>query len=297
MPYRQHASSQRHTVTRHLQWFGGKSNISKTAPPRKSQPTSTRSQPVASSQSTNTAATSQNTVVQNNLLHLMACVHDKGPIKILLQDRIQDVATDRALIQFLRNQYRRHRSRLRSLFSLKCVQGIHFVRFHLPLGDSVIIIPHDTACVTGTASTTACACLPPLARVSPPGASEYLCSPVPPKTFPPIPPEYLLAFFTCAKEPHPASKWMVEQSPKRSWGELFGSAEQPAEGWGIYYKEGWNQKVIARVVLVLLVASLVFGAVWTRVTGDLQGGFGVAAWIVGIGGAGLGVLVMLVDGL
>jgi len=90
---------------------------------------------------------------------------------------------------------------------------------------------------------------------------------------------------------------MIEQFPKRSWGELFGAAEQPAEGWGIYYKEGWDPKIIARVVLGLLMASLVFGAVWTSVRGDVQGGFGVAAWIVGVGGAGLGVLVTSVDGL
>ncbi|KAJ8114613.1 hypothetical protein OPT61_g3548 [Boeremia exigua] len=292
-PYRNNSSNQQYTGSRHLRWFGSGSRLcsQNNQPPTQPSPT----QPSPSTASTNTSTTQQDGTTEDALLHLMACVDDEGADKILLQDRIQNITTDRALIQFLRNQYRRHRSRLRSFLSLRCVQGIHFVKFYLPLGDSVIIIPHDTTCAPTGLST--CECLPPRDRVEPPATAEYKCRPVPPKTFPPIPPEYLLSFFTCRKQPHEASRWMVEQFPKRSRGELFGGAEQPAEGWGIYYKEGWDPKMIARFVLGLLLVSMVFGVVWTVEKADIQGAFGVASWIVGVGGALLAVLVTSVNSL
>ena len=86
------------------------------------------------------------------------------------------------------------------------------------------------------------------------------------------------------------SRWIVEQLPKRKWGELFGKPEQPAEGWGIYYKEGWDTELIAIVVFLLLSASLLFSVLWTALRDDIQGAFGVGSWMVGIGGALLAVI-------
>lgn len=80
-----------------------------------------------------TCPSSQGSSSQRQMLHLMACMHNKRSSKVLQQDRIEEIATDCELIQFLRRQYRKRRSRLRSFFSLKTVQGIHFVKFHLPM--------------------------------------------------------------------------------------------------------------------------------------------------------------------
>lgn len=228
-------------------------------------------------------------------------MHHKRSSKILQQDRIETITTDCALIDFLRTQYRQRRSRLRSTLSLRTVQGIYFVKFHLPMGNSVIIRPHGVSCIpldslpSNPTATAMCECLPPRTKVEPLATAEYQYHPVPPKTFPPVPPEYLLSLFTCQEKPHQLSRWIVEQLPKRRWGELFGKPEQPAEGWGIYYKEGWDTGLIAIVVFLLLLASLLFSVLWTTLRSDIQGAFGVGAWMVGIGGALLAVIVTQAD--
>lgn len=56
-------------------------------------------------------------------------------------------------------------------------------------------------------------------------------------------------------------------------------------GWGTHLVEG---RVVARVwllVLILfLVGSLAFGICWAALQRDVQGAFGVAAYIVALGG-------------
>ena len=55
--------------------------------------------------------------------------------------------------------------------------------------------------------------------------------------------------------------------------------------------------MIDRFVLGLLLTSLIFGVVWTKEKDDIQGAFGVASWIVGVGGALLAVIVTSVNSL
>lgn len=69
------------------------------------------------------------------------------------------------------------------------------------------------------------------------------------------------------------------------------------EGWGICYKEGWNMMLIARLVFVLLLMSLIFDVVWTKVNNDIQGAFGVASWIVAVGGTLMVVVLTSVNSL
>ncbi|KAF3032468.1 hypothetical protein E8E12_003449 [Didymella heteroderae] len=295
--YNQYSGNQQYTLPRHLAWFRRSNGACHSNQAAKIP---TPSSTLSSSATTATSTPSHGTSTQKQMLHLLACMHNKRSSKILQQDRIEDVATDCELIRFLRCQYRKRRSRLRSFLSLKTVQGIHFVKFHLPMGDNVIIRPHGVSCIPlDSVSTTTpmaiCECLPPRARVEPADTAEYHCQPVPPKTFPPVPPEYLLSLFTCQEQPHQMSRWIVEQLPKRKWGELFGKPEQPAEGWGIYYKEGWDTGLIAIVVFLLLSASLLFSILWTTLRDDIQGAFGVGAWMVGIGGALLAVIVTQAD--
>ncbi|UPX10023.1 uncharacterized protein EKO05_0000699 [Ascochyta rabiei] len=297
--YNQRSGNQQYSIPVHLKWFRSTPTSSQTGRRKTTRLSSDQSSTTAS---TTTCAANQGSKPHKPMLHLMACVHDGRSGMILQQDRIEELFTDCALIQFLRTQYRKRRSRLRTILSLKRVQGIFFVKFHLPMGSSVIIRPHGVSCIpldsiSSSSATTMCECLPPKARVEPINTAEYQCYPVPPKTFPPVPPEYLRSLFTCHKEPHPMSTWIIQQLPKRKWGELFGQPDQPAEGWGIYYKEGWDPGMIAIFVFLLLLASLLFGILWTALRSDIQGAFGVASWIVAIGGALLAVIVTQVDNM
>lgn len=85
---------------------------------------------------------------------------------------------------------------------------------------------------------------------------------------------------------------MLNQIPKRIIGALQGKPIQPTEGWGLYFQEGWNEKVIIHILFALfLLGSLVFGILWSILKMDIQGAFGVSAYIVTAGGIFLSVLI------
>ena len=83
---------------------------------------------------------------------------------------------------------------------------------------------------------------------------------------------------SCASE---IDSWILDQLPKRAHGELHGKPRQPADGWGIYYQEGWDKESVALAVMVVfIVASLIFGVLWSHFKMDVQGAFGVSAYMV-----------------
>ncbi|KAH6878253.1 hypothetical protein BKA58DRAFT_91765 [Alternaria rosae] len=226
-------------------------------------------------------ATANNPSAQQSILHLLACMHRNRLRKVLQQERIEDVTTDRALLCFMRRQYLRHRSRFLHILSLKSVKGISFVKFRLPIGGSVDVRHHDPCCVTNSTGQVTCECIPPPPKVEPSPGAEYRCIPGPPATYPPIPPVYLASLFTCPTDVHEKDTWILDQLPKRTCGELRGQIGQPAEGWGIYYDEGLDRDTLAlTVLLVFIIASLLFGVLWSRFQYDVQGAFGVSAYMV-----------------
>lgn len=64
-------------------------------------------------------------------LHLMACMQRGRYRRTVQQDRIDAITTDRALFCFMRTQIMRHRGWLRKFLSMKCVQGLYFVKVTL----------------------------------------------------------------------------------------------------------------------------------------------------------------------
>ncbi|CAN9298302.1 unnamed protein product [Alternaria alternata] len=212
--------------------------------------------------------------------------------KDLKQDRIEEITTDRALLCFLRKQYRLHRGRFLHALSLQSVKGISFVKFRLPIGGSVDVRHHDPCCVADTTGPKTCECIPPLPKVEPSPGAEYRCIPGPPATYPPIPPVYLASLFSCPTDVHEKDTWILDQLPKRTCGELKGQIGQPAEGWGIYYDEGLDGDMLAwTILIVFLVASLLFGVLWSKFQYDIQGAFGVSAYMVACCAAVLPVIV------
>jgi hypothetical protein len=61
------------------------------------------------------------------------------------------------------------------------------------------------------------------------------------------------------------------------------------EGWGIHITEGLNWVTISIVHLFMVVISGVAARLWKLYKNDFQGGFGFAAWILGVGVAIMGV--------
>jgi hypothetical protein len=61
-------------------------------------------------------------------LFLMSCIHRTEHHVNVLQDSIKQIATDRQLFFFLRNQLRTHRGRFTGFLSMRRVRRINFVK-------------------------------------------------------------------------------------------------------------------------------------------------------------------------
>ena len=119
-------------------------------------------------------------------------------------------------------------------------------------------------------------------KIEPFPHAEYRCTlPYPPETWPPVGSSMLLHMLKCPNEIDETSTWIYNLVPKRTTGELFGYAGQPAVGWGFYFQEGWNFNLLITLIFVLfIVGSLVFGVCWSVLKYDIQGAFGVSAYMV-----------------
>lgn len=66
-------------------------------------------------------------VIQREL-YLLACMHRTEHHVVVNQGRVTEITTDRQLFRFMKTQYKRHRGRLISFFSLRRIQRIYFVK-------------------------------------------------------------------------------------------------------------------------------------------------------------------------
>lgn len=72
---------------------------------------------------------------------------------------------------------------------------------------------------------------------------------------------------------------VIQQLPKRTYGELLTSSYELREAWGIYYKEDWNWAKIWWIIAIgFLTPSLLFGVLWGILKTDIQGAFAIASW-------------------
>jgi hypothetical protein len=210
-----------------------------------------------SSDHTSTCASSTTYTAQPlQSLHLMACVQRGRYRKTVHQDRIDDISTDRALFCFMQKQLERHRGRIRKIFSLKCVQGMYFVKvgiypipkvaitddglkFRLRACGSAEVRNHEPCCTSSHPKT--CECIPPAPKVEPSPDAEYRCTPAGPlDTWPPVLSEELMHMLTSPQCIDAKETYVLAQLPKRTKGQLQGTIGRPAEGWGIHFQEGWD---------------------------------------------------------
>ncbi|KAE8835581.1 hypothetical protein HRS9122_07851 [Pyrenophora teres f. teres] len=279
-PYNQHSNNQRYIAPRPRQWVQNavmKISSAFTGPPKLPAGLPQHSPP----QSITACSATSNTSPRQRDLRLLTCMHRDRFRKVLHQDVMEKVTTDRTLLCFLQKQYLRHRGRFLHMLSLKRVKGIFFVKLRLPIGGSVDVRHHNPCCVVGSTGSIRCECIPPPPKVEPSPGAEYVCIPGPPPTYPLIPPEYLASLFTCPADVHEQDTWILDQLPKRTRDELRGQIGQPAEGWGIYYEEGLDRDVITLAILVIFVlASVLFGVLWSTFHFDVQGAFGVSSYMI-----------------
>jgi hypothetical protein len=74
---------------------------------------------------------------------------------------------------------------------------------------------------------------------------------------------------------------VFEQLPKLIDVTLEAKTNPPTQGWGLYFQEEWDPTKFWNIVLsIFLVGSLLFGVLWSFLEHDLQGAFGVSAYMV-----------------
>ena len=112
--------------------------------------------------------------------------------------------------------------------------------------------------------------------------AEYRCSPYGPlDTWPPVLSEELMCMLKAPLEIDKDETFILDQLPKRICGMLQGQAGQPSEGWGMYFEEGLDFDFIIGVIFAIFVlASLLFGILWTVLEMDIQGAFGISSYMV-----------------
>ena len=91
----------------------------------------------------------------------------------------------------------------------------------------------------------------------------------------------LLHMLKCPNKINEKSTWIYNLAPKRTLGELMAGIDQPTDGWGLYFQEGWDFDLIITISFVIfIVGSLLFGVCWSALESDIQGAFGVSAYMI-----------------
>ncbi|KAF1811209.1 hypothetical protein P152DRAFT_376035, partial [Eremomyces bilateralis CBS 781.70] len=197
------------------------------------------------------------------------------------------IRSDRDLALALRDHYARLHHRWPKALKLRGLSSIHFVQFELHRNRFADIrkVPDVPPA-------------PPLASRDQPAVAEPLSSASYQGCATAMDPSY--EFETTDLIPPVGSHYLMHllRHPSDYDGELIAYLRTPKRrgrldvgvGWGIALVEGYLPlRVWGMLVVLFVLGSLVFAVTWTvRSKGDLQGAFGVAAWVSTIAALTLG---------
>jgi hypothetical protein len=210
--------------------------------------------------------------IPDHLEYLLLCIPFKSHANKLMNiDTTTPRSSDTAFFRLLRQTYVKNRGRFRNLFSVRALSEIRFVQFEVFRNDLADVRKFD--------------CIPPEAQ-----KNNYLYSPMPAEFEPPIGKNQMRHLYD---HPDHADDLPVCYSRvPRKLRERLSAAPGlgRSEGWGICFIEGVSWPRVCALGLAGVLASTVFGVVWTVVQQDIQGGFGVASCMLGVLVLGLGAL-------
>ncbi|KAL9118045.1 MAG: hypothetical protein Q9187_005412 [Circinaria calcarea] len=196
---------------------------------------------------------------------LELCVNTGEFTKSLGEIEISQVRSDGNLFREIKSQYLRLRGYRAKHFLLKPV-AVQFVQFSLEERHQVGILDFPLA-------------LPPETEVI---AKRYEYDPCPLRPPPPIPSHIFLHYLNSSRE-HPRSLWL-DRLPKKLTESIKQSTDPLPIGWGIHIIEGPNRRAMFWITVLIVLLSIIVSTTWTAVKGDIQGGFGLGAWIVSVPG-------------
>lgn len=216
---------------------------------------------------------------------LMLCVPcHKYANKVLRLETSVSPETDQQFFRLLKDQYTRLRGGLRRVLRLRAMIAIRFVRFEAFHNDLADVREYD--------------CLPPKSQ-----KHCYKFQPLAPgQKPPPIGQNQMMHLYA---HPEDASDWrdLFPRVPRKVKGPLPASAALTRsrhegyanQGWGLCFVEGISWWRFCLFGFAVVLTSMVFGIVWTVVQDDIQGGFGVASYMLGVQVLALGALQMVYE--
>ncbi|PSN71568.1 hypothetical protein BS50DRAFT_570896 [Corynespora cassiicola Philippines] len=172
-----------------------------------------------------------------------------------------NLTCDSDFFHAMRWRYYGSKSRFQIMLSFKKPVAITFVKFTLYQKQIVDVHERDQ--------------IPPESL-----KDEYVYTPMPADTIPPIGSNLLLHFFE-NPDHAPPNLTLLPRIPKRKPQKLEPCPIRGSSvGWGLQIVTGIDQLKLFLFGLVASILSMVFGVTWTLVRGDIQGGFGVAGFML-----------------
>ncbi|KAK3301760.1 uncharacterized protein B0T15DRAFT_505975 [Chaetomium strumarium] len=196
---------------------------------------------------------------------LEVCVNTGEFEKRLTEVNMLAVNSDTKLFQDIKEEYQSVRSFRARYFLLKPVD-VHFVRFSLENGYRVGI--HDKP-----------QSIPDQREMKDHG---YGYDPCPMMPMPPVPANIFLHHLL-KPEGHPRRVWCgrLPQKLDRSIHQSTRDGDTLAFGWGVHIIEGPHKFNILLTMLIILLSTTVVSVTWAGVREDVQGGFGIGAFLIG----------------
>jgi hypothetical protein len=196
-------------------------------------------------------------------LFLLTCISIGRYATSLMQLDLKQpapIVSDRQLLELLRAKYHQiRRNWRRRMLSFQTLTSIEFVQFELHRKSLVDIRKRDD--------------IPPADR------NEYRYQPLPAEVIPPVGKNFLMHIYN---HPEDADQETVclTRFPKRIKERLkLGEADVPI-GWGIEFVEGIHWKKVWCFGFAIVLLSLSTGIVWSCTKEDVQGGFGIAGFMM-----------------
>lgn len=208
----------------------------------------------------------------DHLEYLLLCVPFKSHANKLMNiDTTTPPPSDKAFYSLLRQTYVKNRGRFRNLFSIRALSEIRFVQFEVFRNDLADVRKYD--------------CIPPETQ-----KDHYLYRPMPAEFEPPIGKNQMRHLYD--HPDHADDLPVCFSRVPRKLRERLSAAPGigRSEGWGICFIEGVSWPRVCALGLAGVLGSTVFGVVYTVVQDDIQGGFGVASYMLGVLVLGLGAL-------
>lgn len=195
-------------------------------------------------------------------LFLLICHNVSIYDKRLLQLSVCDIKSDETFFRALKKHYQSKCTKWLSFISLRTLTGIKFVKFELYRKSQSVDIRLKN-------------------NIPPPENQDYRYAPVPVDLIPPVGENRLMHLFDnpdCAEDVLAC----LDRFPKKLREKLACGDKAIASGWGLDLEEGVCKKKTAVLYMVCVLASSIWGILWTILGHDIQGAFSVSAYMIGI---------------